>query len=355
MSRQSGYALLVLVFTGLLIFLLGSTLFLIALSGLRVSRHLAEADRAFYYAEAGVELLKASLPRQHEKLASFQLQLERQGSPSFTGRVIPLEREKYAFLLAAVGRAGNKQRNAAAEARYFPFGGNAVIAGNLQVAGATVEGSVYADYFLVAEGKTVVSGDLAVIEIEIEATEGGSLRHLGRILQREESEIIWTDFDLLSAKAKDGGWRVPPVVNGIYRLEELATGTWYVPGDLCLDGWRGSNLMVVVEGEVTMSRLPAGRLVLFAEGEIKIELQASGVADVGESQSLVLYSQEQITVSGENFLLRGVLLAPEVELQGVSLLYCHRAALPWLDLVPAELLALSPTFALEWLETRIRR
>ncbi|MFW0861762.1 MAG: hypothetical protein AAGT88_06735, partial [Dethiobacter sp.] len=78
-------------------------------------------------------------------------------------------------------------------------------------------------------------------------------------------------------------------------------------------------------------------------------------ADVGERQSLVLFSRERIAVSGVGLVFRGVLLAPEVELQGVSLLYCHRAALPWLDLVPAELLALSPTFALEWLETRIRR
>ncbi|MBT9168265.1 MAG: hypothetical protein DDT19_01610 [Syntrophomonadaceae bacterium] len=351
-SRQSGYALLVLVFAGLLIFLLGSTLFLIALSDLRVSRHLAEADRAFYYAEAGVELLKASLPRSHRELRGYRLQAEKLDSPRFSGSVVPLPGEDHAFLLTAEGKVGDKRRAAAAEARYFPFGGSAVFAGNFQSARATVEGSVYADYFLVDEGKTVVSGDLAVKRIEVR---GGSYHYMGRILQREGSEITWPDFDLLSAKAKADGWPVPPVVEGSYRLEETARRTLYVPGNLSLDGWLGSNLIVVVAGDVTMSSLPTGRLVLFAKGEI--ELRAFGVADVRESQSLVLYSRERITVSGsgDRLLLRGVLLAPEVELRGVRLLYCHRAALPWLDLVPDELLALSPSFALEWLETRIRR
>ncbi|MBS3898080.1 MAG: hypothetical protein KGZ54_08175 [Dethiobacter sp.] len=346
---QRGYALLLLVFATLLVFLLGSTIFLIALSDLRVSLHLAEADRAFYYAEAGVELLKANLPRSYSEMQGFRLQLEKLDSPRFSGSVSPLTGENYAFLLTATGQAGNKRREAAAEARYFPFGGSAVFAGNFLAAGANVKGSVYADYFLVGEGETVISGDLALKELR---NMGGSYLCLGREWQREGARLSWSDFDCLTAKAKTEGWPMPPIVNDSYRLED-ELGRWYVPGDLLLDVRLGGDLLVAVAGDVTMSSLPAGRVVLFAQGEIV--LQACGVANVWDSQSLVLYSQERITVAGDCLLLRGVLLAPVVELQGASLLYCHRAALPWLELVPADLLALSPTYALEWLETRIRR
>lgn len=349
-SKQNGYALLLLVFATLLIFLLSSTLYLIALSELRVSRHLSEADRAFYYAEAGVEVLKASLPRRFRELKGYRLQAEGLDSPRFTGSVTPLAGEEYAFMLTAIGQFADKRREVSAEARYFPFGGSAVFASNFRTAGATVQGSIYADYFLVGEGETVISGDLAVIELQVE---GGSYLCLGREWQRAGPKLAWPDLTCLIAKAKAEGWPVPLGVNGSYGLADTATGTWYVPGDLLLNGWLGSNLLVVAAGDVTVNSLPAGRVVIFAQGEITVEARGGG--NLSKNQSLVLFSRERITVSGDCLLLRGVLLAPEVELRGASLLYCHRAALPWLELVPAELLAFKPTFALEWLDTRIRR
>ena len=350
MSKQNGYALLLLVFATLLIFLLGSTLYLIALSELRVSHHLTEVDRAFYYAEAGIALLKSSLPRRFRELQGYRLQAEGQDSPRFTGSVTPLAGEEYAFMLTAIGQVGDKRREVAAEARYFPFGGSAVFANSFLTEGATVQGSVYADYFIVGEGETVISGDLAVKELLFG---GGSYLCQGREWQREGPELNWPDLTCLIAKANAEGWSVPLGVNGSYGLADTATGTWYVPGDLLLTGWLGSYLLVVAAGDVTVSSLPAGRVVLFAQGEITV--QACGGGNLCENQSLVLFSRERITVSGDCLLLRGVLLAPEVELRGASLLYCHRAALPWLELVPAELLVFKPTFALEWLETRIRR
>jgi len=350
-NSQRGYALLLLVFATLLMFLLGSTLLFIALSDLRVSRHLAEADRAFYYAEAGVELLKASLPRRHREMQGYRLQVERLGSPRFTGLVAPLPGEEYAFLLTAEGQVGDKRREAAAEARYFPFGGSAVFAGSFQATRATVQGGVYADYFLVSDGETVISGDLAVKEIRLEG--GGSYLCLGREWQRDGPDLVWPDLACLTAKAIIEGWRVPVGVNGSYGLDVTATGSWYVPGEMLLAGGLGSQLFVLADGNVTLRGLSAGQVVIFAQGEIVVEASGGGIG--GESQSLLLFSKERITVLGEGLLFRGVLLAPEVELRGASLLYCHRAALLWLELVPAELLAFKPTFALEWLETRIRR
>lgn len=349
-TGQRGYALLLLLVATLLILLLGSTIFLIAFSDLRVSRHLAEADRAFYYAEAGVELLKSRLPRNFREIQGYRLQTEKLDSPRFSGSVTPLPGEEYAFLLTAEGQFADKRREARAEARYFPFGGNAVFAGNFQAAGATVQGSVYADNFLVAAGETKISGDLTVKGVE---TIGGSYYYQGRKLPREGSGLLWPDLESLTAKAITDGWPVPLSANGSYRFENTATGIFYVPGDLELSGWLGSQLFALVAGDVLLCSLPAGQVVLFAQGEIK--LQACGIANTSQSQSLLFYSLERITVLGDCLSFRGVLLAPEVELQGVSLLYCHRAALPWLSLAPAELLAISPTYALEWLETRIRR
>lgn len=351
MWRQRGYALLLLVFATLLIFLLGSSLLFIALSDLRVSRHLAEADRAFYYAEAGIELLQASLPRRHSELRGYRLQAERLDSPRFSGSVTPLPGENYAFQLTAMGQAGVKRREAAAEARYFPFGGSAVFAGSFQASGATVLGSVYADRILVGAGETVISGDLAVKEIRLE--EGGNYFCMGREWQREGPDLAWPDLACLAAKAKAEGWRVPVGANGSHGLDVTATGSWYVPGDLLFAGWLGSQLLVLTDGNVTLCGLSAGQVVIFAQGEIVV--QASGGSIGGDGQSLLLFSEERITVSGDGLSLRGVLLAPEVKLQGASLIYCHRAALPWLELVPEELLALKPSFALEWLETRMRR
>lgn len=352
-TGQKGYALLVLLFVTLLLFLLGSTLLSIALSDLRVSTHLAEADRAFYYAEAGIKFLKASLPRQHKKLPSFQVQVEWQESPRFTGQAIPLVGEKYAFLLTAEGQAGKKQRRAAANARYFPFGGNGVIAGSLKATRAMVQGSVYTDRFLLGAGETVISGDLAAREISF-GVEGGKYRCLGRDWRRAGEDLVWPEFTSMLAKAKAEFDSPESVEAGeSYRLKGPVAGLWYVPGNLLLDSRFSGDGLVVVEGNVKVSGLPAGRVVLFAQG--KIVVSGAGGGNVGGRQSLALFSRERIEVSGVGLVFRGVLLAPKVELRDVLLRSCHRAVLPWLDLLPEELLAVNPAFGLEWLETRIRR
>ncbi len=104
---------------------------------------------------------------------------------------------------------------------------------------------------------------------------------------------------------------------------------------------------------MTVSGLPAGWVVLFAQGEIVVS--GAGGGNIGGRQSLALFSRERIEVSGLGLVFSGVLLAPKVELRDVLLRSCHRAVLPWLNLLPEELLAFNPAFGLEWLETRIRR
>ncbi len=113
--------------------------------------------------------------------------------------------------------------------------------------------------------------------------------------------------------------------------------------------WEG--LLVALDEVKLLTWAPGSQIVLLAAEEV--ELNAVGEVWQG---SLFVYSAVQITCRASAGLrLDGCLLAPQLDLRDLEISYCDEAVLKQLDLLPAELLQVAPTFDLQWLELTPRR
>jgi hypothetical protein len=350
MMNQRGYALVLLIFLTLLLMMLGTALVTIAFSDFRISRHLAESERAFFSAEAGVEAALASLPGEHSAINTFTGELVQSEEPVFTVMIEPVVEEEYALRIQSQGSCGNKERTVEVVARYLPFGRNCVIAQSLRLECALIQGNVLTETLTIGPGETCITGDLAFRE---QLVSMGSIRCEGHYCTMDSGDFPDVDFTLLKEAA--AGWTVPDEIYGLYRVgEDPATGCYYVPGNLAIDGGLFTEAMLVVSGSVYIERLPMGRLALLSAGEIFFAKQ--GDTEGLPECELVAYSGVRIAAGEAGAMsLRGVLMAPVVELREVTVFYSDRALIPYLDLMPQELLQYSPSFAVEWVDTEIRR
>ncbi|EEG78345.1 PilX N-terminal domain-containing pilus assembly protein [Dethiobacter alkaliphilus] len=342
MKEERGYVLLVLMYVIIMLTLLGVTVLSIGLMDLKVSGHMAEAKRAYYYAEAGVALMVAGLPREVGLLAEYAAEEDYGPSPRF--RAVVSEGEKsYVKRIESLGRYGDKERRVEVLARLQPFGGNAVVAEEIVLEEVAVRGSVLAGD-VEFNGANRIAGDLYVRELVAgEAEVGGH-------------GCVWDgeDFPLVDiGEMETGEWEIPPVVDEVFWLEGDYEGCerLFVPGDLVIGEEFWFTGMIVVLGEVRLLEVPWGDVVLLAEGEVIIEGGFGGE----EPGSLVVYSGERVS----GFLwweeIYGVLMAPVVELSRVVVCYDDRAVMDVLEELPAELLGYCPGFNLTWLETELRR
>ena len=157
MSKNQGSALLWLLYTVAIFTLLSSSLLKLALSDLRVSGHLINAERAQYAAEAGIEYAVAVLPWRWRELAAGSWQYEQQEDPCFTGSA---QRENSSLLrIHAQGRAGGMVRDVEVLASLRPFARQALIARQLWGQAITVVGHVAADE-VVFRTDSYIDGDL---------------------------------------------------------------------------------------------------------------------------------------------------------------------------------------------------
>lgn len=346
MRGRRGYALVLVLFVTLLCFLLGAALLQVGLGDLRVSRHMAEAMQAKYFAEAGVETVVAGLPREPTALLGYNASATRDDELCFTATAEPLPGELYAIRVRSEGRVGSKRRVVEAAVRYLPLGDYGVIAGSAHTSRVDVRGSVRCGLLWLGPGESAVAGNLHVGEMPLPL---GTVDYGGYRCERHEVNAGM--FDLSACLDAAGGWAVPEESGGVYRLADGAGGRWFVPGDLLVTGETFADLLAVVAGHVVVEALPAGRMVLLAAGDVTFD--TVGPADVMDGQQLVVIGGGWIRGSG--LALRGVLAAPEVDLADMVVHYCDRAVIPWLEYVPQALLLDCGSFVVEWVETEVRR
>lgn len=346
MNGRQGSTLVLLLLLTLVYFMLGTALFAVAFSDWRVSRHLEGAESAFYCAEAGVEAVLAALPREHEQVGVIIKQFVQAADPEFTATVAPVAGEDYTVRIEATGRSQEKSRTVEALARFRPFGLNCVVAETLDVEEALLEGGVLAGSMTVGSGETRVAGRLC---LGAEPWLEGRLDCQVHRCEVDAPEIPRPDFEALQDAVAE--WPEPVGEDGCYRFPSTpVTGCFYIPGNLLLEGEMIAEALLVVAGDVEIHALPAGSLVLLAAGEITL---ACGEQEWQDSE-LVAYSAGRITVR-EGGRLRGILMAPYVEMKEAAICFGDRAAMGFLDLIPRELLQVSPSFSVEWVDREIRR
>ena len=348
MSKNQGSALLWLLYTVAIFTLLSSSLLKLALSDLRVSGHLINAERAQYAAEAGIEYAVAVLPWRWRELAAGSWQYERQEEPCFT---VSAQRENSSLLrIHAQGRAGGMVRDVEVLASLRPFARQALIARQLWGQAITVVGHVAADEVVFRTDSSYIDGDLRAARLELQ--DGGSYHCTGYHWTQGRPYTLEVDFPLLVQEAVLQGWSEAEDVAGVYLVDGERPGPLLAPGKVEIDlqtPWEG--LLVALDEVKLLTWAPGSQIVLLAAEEV--ELNAVGEVWQG---SLFVYSAVQITCRASAGLrLDGCLLAPQLDLRDLEISYCDEAVLKQLDLLPAELLQVAPTFDLQWLELTPRR
>ncbi|HZK25842.1 MAG TPA: pilus assembly PilX N-terminal domain-containing protein [Oscillospiraceae bacterium] len=347
MTRTRGSALLWLIFTVLLFTLISCSLLKIALGDLRVSGHLVNAERAQYAAEAGIEYAAAILPWQCRSLAAGW-QYQQTEPPEFA---VTAEAESSSLLrIHAQGRAGGMVQDVEVLASLRPLGKQALITQQLLAQDLTVTGHVAADEVVFRETPTYIAGDLRTAWLEEQ--DGGTYHCSGYLWGDIRPYALEVDFIGLAQEAALWGWTEPDCAGEVYQVDGSQVGPLFAPGKTAIAlqlPWEG---LIVALGEVTLQTwVPGSKVMLVAAGEVEL----AGVDEVWEG-SLFIYSGEKIYCDpGGQLQLAGCLVSPLLELTGLKITYDDQTVLNQLELVPAELLQVAPTFDLQWLELAPRR
>lgn len=354
MKENEGYILVLLVFAIMVFTVLGAAALTISLSDLRTSAHWAEADVAYYYAEAGVEKAVSLLPVEPERLGVFRADFTRAGVPAFTVTVEPVTaggaEAAPAVRILSVGKSGSKQRTADVIARWRPLGWNALVGEEISLCNVETVGHVTGDSLVFGGGVNRVAGNITSCSTE------GDVVCEGKQTHREEFARVSLDFAALAERALAEGWFTPGARDVVYVLEGVSgANRMYLPGDaVFMPGFSCSGL-IVCRGDVTVEGpLLSGKMTVLAEGDITI--RSSLLMTASFDGSFFLYSGGCLRREGGRLLgLNGVLMGRELTLMNMSVRYCDRAVLACLDGLPESLWRYSPSFDLEWVEAVQRR
>ena len=346
MNDERGYALFLLLYLMLLLTVLATAVLHIALMDMRVSGHMAEADRAYYSAEAGMEWMLVDLPRDIESLTEYTAEKEFGGSVQFVASVHDGD-EPYVKRITSTGHFGNKSRTVEVQAGLLPFGGYSIIAEEMVLEQVRVSGGLLAAEVIFAGNECRVAGELCYKD-----TVSGDYVVDGQHCLWEGEDFPEMDFAVFVAWAE--GWLQPPQMGEEYCLNaeysDIVNDRLFVPGDLVIEAGFHFDGVIVVQGDVTLHAMPIGAVVLLAEKEVRFAWHDFELTE----DVLVLYSGE--VISNEAPLdMNGVLMAPVVELSDAVIRYDDAAVMGWLTELPEALLTYCPSFAVTWLEAELRR
>jgi hypothetical protein len=352
MKGNKGLALVFLLLSTMVLFLLGLGLFTVALIDYRISHHLSDWEQAFYSAEAGVAMALAMLPQDPEGLWGYEGSFSREGMPAFTAEVSSEEDGK-SVLIEAIGFARGKERRVRVVAAFRPFGGFGLIGEEVVLDEVDVYGHVKAGDVSFIHGESHVTGDLCCFSVG--SAWGGSYLLGGwqRELVGEGYPLL--DFVGLEEQVVEDGWALVEAEASGYVLEGEVEEALrlFVRGDLVIgETFRGRGI-VAVSGDVEILCIGVEEeLVVLAGGDVTV----LGNRELEERGSVFLYSGGKLLWEDcEEKEVNGVFVGSRVELSGVELHYCDLAALEYFTDLPGELLEICPSFALRWEDTGHRR
>jgi hypothetical protein len=352
MRNKQGLALVLLLVTTMLLFMLGAALFTVAQADFRISRHLADWEQARYSAEAGVAAALSLLPRDPRLLAEVEGGFAQDAEPAFAVEWFPGENSGEMWLYST-GKARGKEREVRALAVFQPFGGFAAVAESLRLEQVDIYGHVKADEVEFTYGESRLYGNLCCRTVW--CTMGGDFWLAGWEREPLGDGYPLLDFTELATQALAGGWEWIEAGGEAYRLGGEHTGELqvFIRGDLQLaEDFQGSGI-VLVSGNAEFSCLGLeDDLVVLVQGNVTV----LGNREVEERGSLLLYSGGELHWQAQEAnQAKGVFLASEMILSGVALSYCDRAALRFFDGLPRVLRDVCGAFSLQWVDTEHRR
>ena len=339
-----GATLIWLMFIVLLFLLLGGTLISLAYSDWRVSRHLWAATQARYAAEAGIELALSALGPVYLQLDTEWSYLHT-GEPEFTVRALRLDERT--LKIKATGMAGGITETMEVLASWRPLGRQGIRGRKVTLNGVTVHGHVLCEQITFNAERSRVYGTLSARHIY-----GGGEEVCGHRCQEGMPYKSAVNFLHLAEQAQREGWEIIVAEEEAYLVKALPDVPLLVFGDAEMQLEQTAVGVLVALGDVYIKEWAAGsQIVMLAAGDLY--LPYSGGVWTG---SLFAYSGQKIVREGQQPLsLAGSLMASELVLERLEIVYDDEAVFAVLAYLPESLLTLQPGFDLEWLDVEPRR
>ncbi|MBS4030491.1 MAG: pilus assembly PilX N-terminal domain-containing protein [Clostridiales bacterium] len=360
---EKGLALLFVVMMMLLFTGLGFALLSITLSDYRVSRHLADSDKAYYAAEAGVQLAVALLPKAYGEYLVFEDTLVRDGEPPYF--TVDVRCDGIRKRIHSVGKANGKTRVLDVVAEICHLGGHVLISGGeVLLADVILEGNILADEIAFCCSKSEVAGDI-LYHTSVRCVNGGSYLYGGKEAKLGELPEIVIDFEEYEKRvAEEGDWlfagggEAPFVFHDF--VDEFIYQKIFIAGDLVIHGVFDFEGLVVVRGSVDVNSGDfGGNFVLLAEDDISFTVDGSQGEHIAGG-SCFFYSGGSIVDrrSGlkPRFLFHGAMMAAgDVELGEFDLVFDGGAVSEWFWELPEDLFLPFTEFVLTWVDLSPRR
>ncbi len=320
--NEKGSALLFVLMVMSLVTCLGFALLNITLSDYRVSSHLADMDRAYYAAEAGVQMAYAVLPKKYEEYISFEKTIVREQEPHFTVDICSDGNRK---LIKSTGKWSGKTKVVNVVADICHLGGYVLISGGeLLLNDVTFDGK-----------KVEVDKEYSV---DFEDYEKKATEEVGWLITGGEAgAVLFRDFICEGGQQKI-----------------------FVAGDLVIEGFFCFDGLLVVRGcvDINSGHLD-GSFVLLAEDDISFtvdEIEGEHVA-IG---SCFLYCGGRITDRRtgfkRRFLFHGTMMAAgDIDLEEFDLVYNDKAVSECFFHLPENLFLPFTAFVLTWIDFMPRR
>ena len=333
-----------------------------ALLDRQIGRNVAGYDLLYYYAEAGIELALAVLPRDYEEFLAFEGVFENLDKPPYFKVEVTNTGENNTKLLYSTGYLEGKKRALKVLARFSPLGANGLYSKEYILLDCVdVRGNVTGGEVSFCSGASRIWGNLYCKDVR--AFDGGIIDVYGRRCELAEVPVFAPDFNALYEKAQNGdGWYMPEVTDNDFIWGELFAEDArkvFVPGNLLIEGEFFFNGLIVVRGEVIF-RCPSAdnMLVLLAEGNIFLEMEQEPVSAIMGSN--IFYSSEMICDCRSGAIQRlkveGALLAKDgLELSGLDLIFNEEGLYEYLEEIGPESFVGLASFNLEWVDSVPRR
>ena len=343
MRGEKGSALLFVVMMMTLFTGLGFALMSITLADYRISRHLADSDKAYYAAEAGVQFAVAQLPRIYEEFLVYEDTLVRQDeAPYFSVDVASHGAGKRIY---SVGTWEGKTRVLEVMAEICHLGGYVLVSGGQALLDdVMIDGNVSADEIIFCCRGSDVGGDMFYLSA-LRCVNGGSYLCGGKERLLAELPEIVIDFEVYGERVvEEGDWLLvgggdEPVLLRDF-VDQHVYQRIFIDGDLVIDGVFDFDGLMVVRGSVDVSSGNiGGNFALLAEDDITFSVDGSeGEHVVGSS---FFYSGGRIVDrrSGlkRRFLFHGAMMAVgDVELGEFDLVFDGGAVSAWFWELPEE-------------------
>lgn len=358
MMKEKGSALLFVVMMMMLFTGLGFALISITLADYRVSRHIADSDRAYYAAEAGVQLAVALLPKTYAEYLEFEDMLVQDGEPPYF--TVDISSDGVRKQIHAVGMSDGKTRLLDVVAEIGHLGEYVLVAGGeIVLADVTLEGNILAEEIVFCCSQSAVGGDIFYYSF-VDCVNGGAYYCGGNVEKLDELPGVMIDFEEYEKRAaEEEGWFIigeeEPVLfqDCMFGAQKI-----FVAGDLVMEGIFDFEGLVVVRGSVDVNSGDiGGNLVLLAEDDICFTVDGSEGEHIAGG---FFYSGANIVDrrSGlkRRFLFHGAMMAAgDVELGEFDMIFNGEAVSAWFSELPEDLFLPFTAFVLTWVDLSPRR